>query len=136
MLSILPRENWPLGLRTAARPGGPLFLGPSYAKRGESGAVTRFRLHLDSDSQPCSNLQLELSYDFEGDHNIDRKEVYKPFSTDGQDGWQEFSEEIGLLEATGEMRDFEGGQLTQPSGMPRLTCRSWKGSRILIHPTP
>lgn len=100
-------------LASAQQPGRvvPFSSGPLYAKMGESGAVTRFRLHLDSDSQPCSNLQLELSYDFEGDHNIDRKEVYKPFSTDGQDGWQEFSEEIGLLEATGEMRDFEGGQI-------------------------
>ena len=83
--------------------------GPLYGKWARG--ATRFQLHLDSQERSCPNLQLQLSYDFEGDGRVDRVERYRPFATDNRPGWQVFSEQIGLREAQGEMRDFEGGKL-------------------------
>lgn len=83
--------------------------GPLYGKWAKG--ATRFQLHLDSQTRSCPNLQLQLSYDFEGDGRVDRVERYRPFSTDNRPGWQVFSEQIGLREVQGEMRDFEGGKL-------------------------
>jgi hypothetical protein len=86
--------------------------GPLYGKLPEGSQSTRFELHLDSQDQPCSDLRLELAYDFEGDGTVDRHEFYQPFATDGRPGWQVLSDQVGLQEVRGQMRDFQGGKIT------------------------
>lgn len=68
-----------------------------------------FEIHLDSDHRPCRDLQLEVEYDFDGDGQVDRKEVYAAFDTDGQEGWEVYTHRHGPISEQGEMRDFDGG---------------------------
>ena len=68
-----------------------------------------FEIHLDSDSHPCKDLQLEVDYDFDGDGKVDRSETYASFDTDDHDGWEVYTDHRGPLEQQGEMRDFTGG---------------------------
>lgn len=70
-----------------------------------------FEIHLDSDSHPCKDLQLEVDYDFDGDGKVDRHEVYAAFDTDAQDGWEVYTHGRGLLSQQGAMKDFSGGTI-------------------------
>ena len=74
-------------------------------------ATLNFEIHLDSDSRPCKNLQLEVDYDFDGDGKVDRHEVYAAFDTDAQDGWEVYTHGQGLLSQQGAMKDFRGGTI-------------------------
>lgn len=75
-------------------------------------AELRFQIHLDSDSHPCKDLQLEVDYDFDGDGKVDRKETYASFDTDNKDGWEVYTHGHGALTHEGAMRDFTGGTVS------------------------
>ena len=68
-----------------------------------------FEIHLDSDSHPCKDLQLQVEYDFDGDGKVDRSETYGSFDTDGKDGWEVYTHGRGVLSQQGAMKDFTGG---------------------------
>ena len=71
-----------------------------------------FELHLDSHQHVCKELHLEIEFDFDGDGKVDRREAYRPFNTDGEEGWEVYSEDGGPHSQEGEMRDFTGGTIS------------------------
>ncbi len=85
------------------------FRSPPLSGRAVVSGQLAFEIHLDSDSQACKNLQLEVDYDFDGDGKIDRSETYASFNTDDRDGWEIYTHQHGPFSQQGEMRDFTGG---------------------------
>ncbi|MBX3168717.1 MAG: zf-HC2 domain-containing protein [Candidatus Eremiobacteraeota bacterium] len=70
-----------------------------------------FEIHLDSHQRACKDLQLEVQYDFDGDGQVDRSEVYEAFDTDDKEGWEVYTRRHGPVSQQGEMKDFVGGTL-------------------------
>jgi hypothetical protein len=102
---------------------------PLYGKGGE----LQFELLIDSQSKPCKDLQLEIAYDYDGDGKADRTELYRPFSTDSQKGWERYSQTIGLQSSQGQVQDFKGGRLTAhiKNATPDLNILQGKSRLIL-----
>jgi hypothetical protein len=112
-----------------------VFRSPALHGSRAAGATNEFELHLDSSTRPASDMQLQVAYDFEGDGVEDRRELYGTFTTDAADGWQVYSHSAGLVSASGELRDLQGGivSATLTNAPAHVKLRSGASRLLLPH---
>ena len=72
-------------------------------------SITRFKLPVDSGTQPANGPQVRISYDFDGNGKYDRVETYLYHPTDAATGWETYTEGAGLSSRSGVMADFVDG---------------------------
>ncbi len=104
-----------LALHETSEPALTLYSPPLYGRY--TGGKTRFALKVDSGAIP-SAAQVRISYDLQNNGTYDRVEIYRPFPTDDQDGWQLYTDSWGKQEAQGELQDLQGGRVKLEVWMP------------------
>ena len=79
----------------------------------KAGQATDFALKVDAGALVGDALQMAVSYDFNGDGNVDRLEAWHYFATDNTTGWETYGSHSGLMSATGAaMQNSAGGTVT------------------------
>jgi len=76
---------------------------------GYHGGSTAFSLAVDSGSAVGNAVQVRVSYDLTGNGSWDRVETYRYFATDPVPGTERYSQETGVVGATGQLDDLTGG---------------------------
>lgn len=74
-----------------------------------AGASPTFDLYVDAGSAVGSAVQLRLSYDLTGNGSWDRVETYRYFATDPLPGYEHYTQNARLLNATGTLGNLNGG---------------------------
>ena len=64
---------------------------------------------VDSEEPNAQQVSAEVRYDFNGDGEVDRVEVYEASKLDLRKGWERFTPE--MIDSQGEFRDLEAGQI-------------------------
>ncbi len=75
------------------------------------GGHSAFRLAVDSGTSVGNAAQIRISYDLTGDGSWDRVETYRYFATDPVVGPENYTEQAGLLSATGTLGNLAGGKV-------------------------
>ncbi|PZF86393.1 hypothetical protein C1I99_28910, partial [Micromonospora deserti] len=89
-----------------------------------TGGQTTFDLSLDAGSAVGNGVQLRVSYDLTGNGGWERVETYRYFATDPVPGYEHYTQQAGLLSATGTLGALVNG-----------TVRVEVWSAIGAHPT-
>ncbi|MFC7548123.1 glycosyl hydrolase [Plantactinospora sp. GCM10030261] len=76
---------------------------------GYQGGQTTFDLHLDAGTAVGNGVQVRVSYDLSGNGTWERVETYRYFATDPIPGYEHYTQQAGLLSATGVLGDLDGG---------------------------
>ena len=71
------------------------------------GDQTSLWVQLDSEEPEAQKVQLVVEYDFDGNGEIDRTEVYQPFELNLYKGWERFRPKTEQVQ--GDFRNFESG---------------------------
>jgi endoglucanase Acf2 len=70
---------------------------------------TAFDLYLDAGTAVGNGVQVRLSYDLTGDGTFDRVETYRYFATDPIAGYEHYTQNSGLLSASGTLGALSNG---------------------------
>ncbi|NYF55839.1 glycosyl hydrolase [Micromonospora purpureochromogenes] len=90
-------------------PTNPVVFTASGLTMAYSGGQTRFDLFLDAGSAVGNGVQARISYDLTGDGSVDRVETYRYFATDPVPGYEHYTQNAGLLSATGALGNLSNG---------------------------
>ncbi|WP_160397762.1 glycosyl hydrolase [Paenibacillus sp. MMS18-CY102] len=73
---------------------------------------TAFHLFLDSAANVGNGLQVQITYDFNGNGSATRVETYNYFATNNVAGWEDYTQGSGLKSATGSFANMNNGKVT------------------------
>ncbi len=76
---------------------------------GYHGESTAFSLAVDSGSAIGNAVQVRVSYDLTGNGSWDRVETFRYFATDPVPGAERYTQNAGVVGATGQLGDLTGG---------------------------
>lgn len=97
------------GINRDGTPNQASVLQASGLRGAYNGGATQFSLPLDAGTAVATGTQARVSYDFEGDGQVDRQETYQYFANNNSSGWELYRETQGVRTTTGSMRDFSNG---------------------------
>ncbi|MFF5174184.1 glycosyl hydrolase [Micromonospora sp. NPDC000089] len=90
-------------------PHNPVVFTATGLNLAYAGGQTGFDLFLDAGQSVGNGVQARVSYDLTGDGTFDRVETYRYFPTDPVPGYEHYTQNAGLLSATGTLGNLSGG---------------------------
>jgi hypothetical protein len=98
--------------------GRKRWASPKLWGRLKANEVAQLSFQVDAKKELDQHVESMVFYDFDGDGEVDRTEVYETVKLDGRIGWERFTPKLAKSE--GEYEPFQGGQvaivLSQPAG--------------------